>query len=324
MHGLIAAGLIAAAMLAAGAAAAAQTAFPDKPVRMIVPFSPGGTSDTLARILGQKLNESWGQQIVVDSRPGASGIIGTEIAKHAPADGYTLMHGNISQFAINPFIFKKIPYETLRDFVPLSLVATAPQLLVVNPSLAAKSVKELIELARAKPGALNFGSGGVGTLAYVGGEMFKSATGANLTHISYKGTVLALNDVIGGQVQVIFSDMPIALPHTRTGKLRALAVTGPKRSPLVAGMPTVAESGVPGYALVNWWGILAPRGLPQPVVDKLSTEIARVHTLAEVIERYANLGVEATGNTPAEFAAYIKAEEARFSKALGDAGVRPD
>lgn len=304
--------------------ARAQNNFPDKPIRMIVPFSPGGTSDTLARILGQKLNESWGQQIVVDSRPGASGIIGTEIAKHAPADGYTLMHGNISQFAINPFIFNKIPYETLRDFVPLSLVATAPQLLVVNPAVPAKSVKELIELARAKPGTLNFGSGGVGTLAYVGGEMFKTATGVNLVHISYKGTVLALNDVIGGQVQVIFSDMPIALPHAKTGKLRALAVTGSRRSPLVSGMPTVAESGVPGYALVNWWGILAPRGVPQPVVDKLSKEIARVHTLADVTERYANLGVEATGNTPAEFAAYIKAEEARFSKVLKESGVRLD
>ena len=311
-------------MIALAAPVCAQTAYPDKPIRMIVPFSPGGTSDTLARILGQKLNEAWGQQVVVDSRPGASGIIGTEIAMRAPADGYTLMHGNISQFAINPFIFNKIPYETLRDFVPLSLVASAPQLLVVNPGVAAKSVKELIDLARAKPGALNFGSGGVGTLAYVGGEMFKSATGVNLVHISYKGTVLALNDVIGGQVQALFSDMPIALPHAKSGKLRALAVTGPRRSPLVVGMPTVAESGVPGYALVNWWGILAPRGLPQPVVDKLAKEIARVHTLADVTERYANLGVEATGSTAAEFAAYIRAEEARFSKVLKETGVKLD
>ncbi len=311
-------------MIAVAAPVCAQTAYPDKPIRMIVPFSPGGTSDTLARILGQKLNEAWGQQVVVDSRPGASGIIGTEIAMRAPADGYTLMHGNISQFAINPFIFNKIPYETLRDFVPLSLVASAPQLLVVNPGVAAKSVKELIDLARAKPGALNFGSGGVGTLAYVGGEMFKSATGVNLVHISYKGTVLALNDVIGGQVQALFSDMPIALPHAKSGKLRALAVTGPQRSPLLAGMPTVAESGVPGYALVNWWGILAPRGLPQPVVDKLAKEIARVHTLADVTERYANLGVEATGSTAAAFAAYIKAEEVRFSKVLKETGVKLD
>lgn len=314
----------AAVLLLFGAEVQAQKAWPGKPIRMIVPFSPGGTSDTLARILGQKLNESWGQQIVVDSRPGASGIIGSEIAMRAPADGYTLMHGNISQFAINPFIFNKIPYETLRDFVPLSLVATAPQLLVVNPAVAAKSVKELIELTRVKPGALNFGSGGVGTLAYVGGEMFKSATGVNLVHISYKGTVLALNDLIGGQVQILFSDMPIALPHAKTGKLRALAVTGAKRSPLVAGMPTVAESGVPGFTLVNWWGILAPRGVPLPVVDKLAKEIARVHTLADITERYANLGVEATGNTSAEFAAYIKAEETRFSKVLKETGVKLD
>lgn len=314
----------AAVLLLFGAEVQAQKAWPEKPIRMIVPFSPGGTSDTLARILGQKLNESWGQQIVVDSRPGASGIIGSEIAMRAPADGYTLMHGNISQFAINPFIFNKIPYETLRDFVPLSLVATAPQLLVVNPAVAAKSVKELIELTRVKPGALNFGSGGVGTLAYVGGEMFKSATGVNLVHISYKGTVLALNDLIGGQVQILFSDMPIALPHAKTGKLRALAVTGAKRSPLVAGMPTVAESGVPGFTLVNWWGILAPRGVPLPVVDKLAKEIARVHTLADITERYANLGVEATGNTSAEFAAYIKAEETRFSKVLKETGVKLD
>jgi len=312
------------AALCAAVPAFAQTGYPDKPIRMIVPFSPGGTSDTLARILGQKLNESWGQQVVVDSRPGASGIIGTEIAKRAAADGYTLMHGNISQFAINPFIFNKIPYETLRDFEPLSLVATAPQLLVVNPAVPVKTVRELIDLARAKPGALNFGSGGVGTLAFIGGEMFKSATGVNLMHISYKGTVLALNDVMGGQVQALFSDMPIALPHAKTGKLRALAVTGPKRSPLVQGMPTVAEAGVAGYALVNWWGILAPRGLPPAVAEKLAREIARVHTQAEITERYAGLGVEAAGSTAAEFTEYIKAEEVRFAKVLKETGVKLD
>src|ERR1051326_8097461 len=195
------------ASLATIAPTFAQTAYPVKPIRMIVPLSPGGTSDTLARILGQKMTEAWGQQVVVDSRPGASGIIGTEIAMRAALDGYTLMHGNMSQFAINPSLYAKLPYETLRDFAPLSLIATAPQLLVVNPGVPAKSVKELIDLARAKPAALNFGSGGVGTLAYVGGEMFKAATGVNMVHISYKGTILALNDLIGGQVQVLFSDM---------------------------------------------------------------------------------------------------------------------
>ena len=304
--------------------APAQTTYPVKPIRMIVPFSPGGTSDTLARILGQKMTEAWGQQVVVDSRPGASGIIGTEIAMRAAPDGYTLMHGNMSQFAINPSLYAKLPYETLRDFAPLSLIATAPQLLVVNPGVAAKSVKELIDLARAKPGTLNFGSGGVGTLAYVGGEMFKSATGINMVHISYKGTVLALSDLLGGQVQVLFSDMPIALPHAKTGKLRALAVTGALRTPLVSGMPTVAESGVPGYALVNWWGIFAPRGVPASIAAKLNAEIVRSHALPDLKERYAALGVEATSSTSAEFAAYITAEATRFAKVLRETGVKLD
>lgn len=298
--------------------------YPDKPIRMIIPFSPGGTSDTLARILGQRMTESWGQQVVVDSRPGASGIIGTEIAMRAPADGYTLMHGNMSQFAINPTLYTKLNYDTLRDFIPLSLVATAPQLLVVHPGLPVKSVKDLIGHARAKPGALNFGSGGYGTLAFVGGEMFKSAAGVSMTHVSYKGTVLALNDLLGGQVQVLFSDMPIALPHSRSGKLRALAVTGPQRTPLLPEMATVAESGLPGYALVNWWGIFAPRGVSKDIVAKLSAELIRIHALPDLKERYAALGVEATGNTPAEFTAYIKSEAARFSKVLKEAGAKAD
>jgi tripartite-type tricarboxylate transporter receptor subunit TctC len=298
--------------------------YPTKPIRMINPFSPGGTSDTLARILGQKMTEAWGQQVVVDARPGASGIIGTEIAMRAPADGYTLMHGNMSQFAINPALYGKLNYDTLRDFIPLSLVATAPQLLVVHPGVAAKSVKDLIELARSKPGALNFGSGGYGTLAFVGGEMFKSAASVNLVHVSYKGTVLALNDLLGGQVQILFSDMPIALPHSKTGKLRALAVTGPQRTPLVPGMPTVAESGVPGYALVNWWGIFAPRGVPQDIAGKLNTELVRIHALPELKERYAALGVEATSNTSGRFADYIKSEAARFAKVLKEAGAKAD
>ena len=300
----------------------AAEGYPSKPIRMIVPFSPGGTSDTLARILGQKMTEQWGQQIVVDFRPGASGIIGTEIAMRAATDGYTLMHGNLAQFAINPSLYSKLPYDTLRDFVPLSLIASAPQLLVVNPSLPVKSVKELIDLAKVSPGKLNFGSGGTGTLAFVGGELFKSSTGVNLVHISYKGTVLALTDVMAGQVQMLFSDMPIALPHTKTGKLRALAVTSAQRSALLQGMPTVAESGLPGYALVNWWGLFAPRGVPQPIITKLHAELVRAHALPDLKERYASLGVEATSSTPEQFTEYIKAEAARFSKVLRDAGAK--
>ncbi len=302
--------------------AIAADAYPNKPIRMIVPFSPGGTSDTLARILGQKMTEQWGQQIVVDFRPGASGIIGTEIAMRAAADGYTLMHGNLAQFAINPSLFSKLPYDTLRDFMPLSLVATAPQLLVVNPSLAVKDVRGLIDLAKASPGKLNFGSGGSGTLAYVGGELFKSMTSTNIVHVSYKGTVLALTDLMAGQVQMLFSDMPIALPHTKTAKLRALAVTSPQRSMLAAGLPTIAESGLPGFALVNSWGIFAPRGVPQPIVGKLHAELVRAHTLADLKERYTNLGVEATSSTPQQFTEFITLEAAKFAKVLQEAGAK--
>ena len=309
------------ASIAASAAPAADS-YPVKPIRMIVPFSPGGTSDTLARILGQKMTEQWGQQIVVDFRPGASGIIGTEIAMRAAPDGYTLMHGNLAQFAINPSLFSKLPYDTLRDFMPLSLVATAPQLLVVNPSLAVKDVRGLIDLAKASPGKLNFGSGGSGTLAYVGGELFKSMTSTNIVHVSYKGTVLALTDLMAGQVQMLFSDMPIALPHTKTAKLRALAVTSPQRSMLAAGVPTIAESGLPGFALVNSWGIFAPRGVPQPIVGKLHAELVRAHTLADLKERYTNLGVEATSSTPQQFTEFFTMEAAKFAKVLRESGAK--
>ena len=300
----------------------AAVAYPNKPIRMIVPFSPGGTSDTLARILGQKMTEQWSQQIVVDFRPGASGIIGTEIAMRAAPDGYTLMHGNLAQYGINPSLYSKLPYDMLRDFVPLSLVATAPQLLVVNPALTAKSVRELITLAQASPGKLNFGSGGTGTLAFVAGELFKSTTGINIVHVPYKGTVLALTDLMAGQVQMLFSETPIALPHTKTGKLRALAVTSPKRFAILPEIATVAEAGLPGYALVNSWGVFAPRGVPQPIIDTVHAELVRTHALADLKERYANLGVEAGSSTPEQFAAFIREEAAKFAKVLQQAGAK--
>ena len=289
---------------------------------MIVPFSPGGTSDTLARIRGQKITEAWGQQVVVDMRPGASGIIGTEIAVRAPADGYTLMHGNLSQFATNPFLYTRITYDTFRDFLPLTQIGTAPQLLVVHPGVPVKTVPDLVQLAKQKPGALNFGSGGAGTLAYLGGEMFKMMAGVNIVHVSYKGTVLALNDLLAGQVQLIFSDMPIALPHAKSGKLRAVAVTGAKRTPLLPELRTVAESAVPDYALDNWWGIFAPRAVPKAIASKVTGEIIRIHGLADVKERYAALGVEAVSTTPEQFAAYIKSEAGKFSQVIKTSGAK--
>ena len=303
--------------------AATADRYPDKPIRMIVPWNPGGTSDTIARILGQKMTENWGQQVVIDTRAGASGIIGTEIAMRAPADGYTLLHGNMSQWATNPSLYK-VNYDTLRDFAPVSMVAAAPQLLVVKPGVAAKSVQELIALARSKPGVLNFGSGGAGALAYPAGELFKSMAGVNLTHIPYKGTILALNDLIAGQVHVVFSDMPIALPHAKSGKVRALAVTSAKRTPLVPDTPTIAESGVPGYAIENSWGVFARRAVPADILSKLNAEIVRVHALPEVRERYASLGLEAVSSTPERFAQVIREEAAKFSKIIKETDAKVD
>jgi tripartite-type tricarboxylate transporter receptor subunit TctC len=300
---------------------ASGQSYPTKPIRMIVPWNPGGTSDTIARILNQKMAETWGQPVVIDMRSGASGIIGTEIAMRAPADGYTLLHANMSQWATNPSLYKT-NYDTLRDFAPVSMVAIAPQLLVVYPSVPARSVQELIELAKAEPGKLNFGSGGAGTLAYPAGELFKTLAGVNLVHVPYKGTILALTDLLGGRVQVVFSDMPIALPHAKTGKLRALAVTSAKRTPLVPDMPTVAEAGVPGYAVENSWGVFAPKGVPAPIIAKLNAEIVRVHNLQEVKDRYAMLGLEAVSSTPVKFAEVIRADAAKFSKIIKATGAK--
>ena len=312
----------AASMLAAAHpnAAPAQT-YPNKPIRMIVPWNPGGTSDTIARILGQKMTETWGQQVVIDTRAGASGIIGTELAMRAPGDGYTLLHANMSQWATNPSLYKT-SYDTLRDFAPVSMVAVAPQLLVVHPGVAARSVQELIQLAKSKSGEINFGSGGAGTLAYPAGELFNSLAGVNMVHVPYKGTILALNDLLGGRLHVVFSDMPIALPHAKTGKVRALAVTGAKRTPLVPEMPTIAESGVPAYALENSWGVLARKGVPAGILAKLNAEIVRVHALADVKERYAAFGLEAVSGTPEQFAAVIRSDAAKFSKIIQATGAK--
>jgi tripartite-type tricarboxylate transporter receptor subunit TctC len=295
--------------------------YPNKPIRMIVPWNPGGTSDTIARILGQKMTETWGQPVVIDTRAGASGIIGTEVAMRAPADGYTLLHGNMSQWATNPSLYKT-SYDTLRDFAPISIVASAPQLLVVHPDVQAKSVQDLIRLAKAEPGKLNFGSGGAGTLAYPSGELFKSLAGVNLVHVPYKGTILALNDVLGGRIQMVFSDMPIALPHAKAGKVRALAVTSAKRTALVPDIPTVAESGVPGYAIENSWGVFARKGVPQPIVTRLNTEVVRVHNLQEVKDLYAKFGLEAVSSTPAGFAKIIQADEAKLSRIIKATGAK--
>ena len=310
------------ALAALGVAATSHAQnYPTKPIRMIVPWNPGGTTDTIARILGQKMSEAWGHPVVIDIRPGASAIIGTEIAMRAPADGYTLLHANMAQWATNPS-FYKTNYDTLRDFAPISMVATAPQLLVVYPGLPVKSVQDLIKVAKAEPGKLNFGSGGAGTLAYSAGELFKMLAGVNMVHVPYKGTILALTDLLGGRCQVVFSDMPIALPHAKSGKARALAVTSAKRTQLVPDMPTIAEAGLPGYGLENSWGVMAQKGVPKPILAKLNAEIVRVHNLPDVKERYATMGLEAISSTPEAFTAFIRADEAKFAKIIKATGAK--
>ena len=304
--------------------AAMAQSFPDKPLRMVAPYPPGGTSDIIARILGQKLFDAWGQQIVIDNRAGANGSIGCELAAKSPADGYTLLIGNMTPIAANPSLYKKLGYDSVRDFSGVSLVAAGPNVLVVNPALPVKSVQELIAYAKANPGKLNFGSGGAGSPAHLGGEMFKTLTGVVITHVPYKGTVLAVNDLIAGQVQLVFSDAPPAMPHVKSGKLRALAVTGAKRTPLLPELPTVSEAGVPGFELDNWWGILVPAKTPKHIINRINAQIVRIMQTADVKERFANFGVEAIRSTPAEFDAYIKSEYAKLARIIQASGARVD
>jgi len=295
--------------------------FPLRPIRLLVAFPPGGVSDTLARILGQKMAQGMAQPVIIDNRPGASGTIGAEIAARALPDGYTLLHASMGQFAINPALFDRLPYDTAGDFTPVSLLATAPQLLMVHRDLPVRTVQELIDYARRWPGTLHIGSGRPGTLPHVGGELFRSLSGARMVDVPYKDPFLALHDLAGDRVQLVFADLPFGLPHAKAGKLRALAVTSASRSPLVPSLPAVAESGLPGYALVNWWGIVAPRALPGNLLALLNAELSRIHDLPDVRRRYAALGAEATHSTPGEFAAYIREEATRYRKVLKAAGV---
>lgn len=300
---------------------AADQSWPSKPIRLIAPFPPGGSSDILARILGQKLTEAWGQRIVVDNRPGASGSIGTGIAAAASADGYTWVVGSVAPVVLNP-LFYKTPYQSLRDFVPVSIIASAPQLIVVKSSFPVKSMKDLTALAKSKPGALNFGSSGSGTLPQLGGLMFNTVTGAKITEIPYKGQAPALLDLLAGQVQVVFADMPVALPYVKSGAFRAIAVAGSKPFPLTPGIPTAIEAGLPGFVLDNWWGLLIPKGVPQKIVDKLNAGIVKSLKQPDVIERYTALGIESVTSTPQEFTNVIKSDQAKYVKVIKEAGIK--
>jgi tripartite-type tricarboxylate transporter receptor subunit TctC len=304
-------------------AVAAQGAYPSKPIRMIVPYPPGGPTDVLGRIVAQKLSESLGQQVVIENRPGASGMIGSELVAKAAPDGYTLLT-NASIHVINPSLYPKMNFDALRDFAPVSLIAQVPLILVVNPGLPVKSVPELIALAKAQPNRLNFGSSGNAAAPHLAGESFKIATGVQMQHVPYKGSAPALTDLIGGQVQLIFDSMPSAMPHVKSGKVRALAVTTAKRSPTVPDLPTIAESGVPGFDISTWYGVWAPAGTPKDIVNKIAAEIAKALHQPAVRERLAALGAEPVGNTPEEFAAYCQSELAKWSKIVRESGAKAD
>jgi tripartite-type tricarboxylate transporter receptor subunit TctC len=306
-----------------GDRAHAQT-YPTKSIRLIVPFPPGGPADILSRAIGQKLTDSWGQQVVVDNRAGAGGTIGSDLAAKGAPDGYTLLMGFVGTHAINPSLYSSLPYDNVKSFEPVSLVATATIILVLHPSLPAKSVKELIALAKSKPGELTFGSPGNGTPQHLAGELFNTMAGVKMTHVPFKGAVPAINDLLGGRISLIFSSAPPALPHVATGKLRALAVTSGKRSSVSPDLPTVAESGLPSFEVINWYGVLAPARTPKPMVEKLNTEIAKITNMPDVKERLSSVGIEALSSTPAQFAAFIKDETAKWAKVVKFSGARLD
>jgi tripartite-type tricarboxylate transporter receptor subunit TctC len=307
--------------VSAGQPAAAQN-YPQKPVRLIVGVPPGGTTDVVARLVGQKLGEQLGQQVVIDNRGGAGGNIGAEVVAKAPPDGYTLFLATIGTMTINPSLYKKMPFDTLRDFAAISQLTSMPQLLVVHPSVPVKTVKELISYAKSRPGQLNFASGGSGTAIHLAGELFKTMANVDMVHIAYKGSGPAMTDLLGGQVSLMFDQILTALPHVQSGRLRALAVTTEKRSQAAPQIPTISEAALPGYAVTTWHGLLAPAGTAREIVNRLSTETAKALQSAEVRDRFAAQGVEPVSSTPEQFAAMMKSELEKWRKVIAVSGAK--
>jgi len=315
--------VIAAALSVVPAPILAQE-YPVKPVRLVVPFTPGGTTDILGRLVAQKLTESLGRQVLVDNRPGAGGTIGVEIVAKSPADGYTLVMGHIGTFGVNPTLYPKLPYDAVKDFQPITLFAMIPNLMSVNPSLPAKSVKDVIALARARPGVMNYGSGGNGSAAHLATEYFKLLTQTNIVHIPYRGTAPAITDLLAGNISMIITGVPAQLGHIKSGRLRALGVATPKRLPLFPELPTIAEAGVKGYEATQWYGVLAPANTPTPVVAKLHAALVKALQGADVKERLASEAGEPVGNTPEEFRAFIQKEIARWAPVIKASGAKPE
>ncbi|MBV7418750.1 tripartite tricarboxylate transporter substrate binding protein [Comamonas sp. CMM03] len=314
--------LAAAATLAVAGGAAAQGAFPSKPINIIVPFSAGGTTDILARIVGQYLGEELGQPVIIDNRPGAGGNIGGMAASRSPADGYTLFMGTVGTHAINQSLYSKMPFDPIKDFAPLSRVATVPNLLVANPAQPFKNVKELIAYAKANPGKVNFGSSGSGSSVHLSGELFKSMTKVDMVHVPYKGSAPAMTDLLGNQISVMFDNMPSAIQHVRSGKLRPIAVTTAKRSRELPDVPTIAEAGVPGYEATSWFGLWAPVKTPADVQQKLHAALVKVLKNPAVVKKIEDQGGDVVIDTQAQFDAYIKSEAAKWGKVVKESGAQ--
>jgi tripartite-type tricarboxylate transporter receptor subunit TctC len=314
-------GLTAFASLLA-ATVAAQT-FPSKAIRIIAPFPPASVADVLARPIAQKMNEAWGQPVIVDDRTGAAGTVGSDVVAKAPPDGYTLLLGTIGTNAINAALYSKMPYDVRTAFAPITIVANAYLLLVMHPSVPVRTVKEVIALAKARPGQLNFGSAGAGTTPHLAGEMFKFLTGVSMTHVAYRGSPQSAIDLMAGRLDLIFANGSAALPHIRTGRMRLIAISAARRDPAMPDVPTIAET-VPGFEMAPWWGLFAPAGTPRDVVARLNTETVRILALPDIKANYANLGLTAVSSTPEQFSAFVQEEIVRWAKVVKASGARAD
>lgn len=317
---------ITAAILCASAAFAniALAQYPNKPIKIIVPFTAGGTTDILARAVGAELQKSLGQAVIVENRAGAGGNIGSDAAAKSAPDGYTLLMGTVGTHAINVTLYPKMPYDAVKDFVPVSLVAGVPNVLVAAPSFAPNTVKELIDAAKKEPNKITFASSGSGTSIHLSAELFKMMANVQMTHIPYKGSAAALPDVMSGQVNIMFDNAPSVIPQIRGGKLKAIAVTSSTRSPALPGVPTIAEAGLPGFEASSWFGVLAPAGTPKDIVEKLSQTIAKALQTPEMKERLAAQGAEAVGSTSEQFATHIHREIEKWSKVVKESGAKVD
>jgi tripartite-type tricarboxylate transporter receptor subunit TctC len=307
-------------IVALGGPVHAQT-YPTKAIRVVVPFAPGGTSDIIGRTLGVPLSKAVGQPVVMDNRAGVAGSLGASIAAKSPPDGYTLLVGNVGPIAINNQVYKAVGYDSLRDFTPITLAVTAPQIVVVHPSVPAKTFKEFNAVVKSQKGKMTYGSSGPGSISHLCAELYKRMTKTDMLHVPFKASAFITTAVLAGEIDAVFSDMAVVLPHVQAGRLRALAVTGPKPTPLVPGLPTVADSGVPGFNMTSWWGMFGPAGIPQPIVTRLNTELTRILKTPEVQKTFATLGVDAATSTPEELAALVKAEVPKYAKLISEIGI---